>query len=87
MNIHNRPTLLIYRDMIRLIKTVMESNKQKGVLLMLRKEFDKNKNISDKDEITKLKKNACMSIGNMYLLYVKQTVKDNKDAPNKDNLI
>ncbi len=87
MNIHNRHTLLIYRDMLRLVKTVMDSNKQIAVLHMVRKEFDKNKGIKDNEEIMKLKKNACKSIADLYLFYIKNTVKDDKQNPNPDNLI
>jgi hypothetical protein len=65
----------------------MDQNKQTAVLYMIRKEFDKNKKIHDAEEILKLKKNACKSIADLYLLYVKNTVKDNKNIPNKDNLL
>ncbi len=87
MNIHNRPTLLIYRDFIRLIKTVMDDKKRVPVLSMVRKEFEKNRKIKDEDDILKLKKNACKSIGDLYLYYVKMTVKDDKQRPNPDNLL
>lgn len=87
MNIHNRNTKLIYRDLVRLVRTVMDQKKQIAVLPMIRREFEKNKSLKDNDEILKLKKNACKSIGDLYLFYVKNTVKDNKNVPNKDNLI
>ncbi len=88
MNVlHNRDARLIYRDMIRLVRTVMERNKQIAVLPMIRKEFEKNKNLKDESEILKLKKNACQSLGNLYLLYVKNTIKDDKFNPDKDKLL
>jgi hypothetical protein len=87
MNIHNRPTLLIYRDLVRLVRTVMDDNKKVAVLTMLKKEFEKNRKIKDEEEILKLKKNACKSIADLYLYYVKMTVKDDKLRPNKDNLL
>jgi len=65
----------------------MDKNKQIAVLSMMRREFDKNKQLKDNDEILKLKKNACKSIGDLYLFYVKNTVKDNRNIPNKDNLL
>lgn len=86
-NLHNRHTLLIYRDLIRLIHTVMNPDKQVAVLTMMRKEFEKNRKINDDDEIIKLKKSACKSIGDLYLYYVKNTVKDNRNVPNPDNLL
>jgi len=86
-NIYNRNTLLIYKDLIRLIRTVMDEHKRIPVLSMLRKEFDKNKNIKDNDEILKLKKGACKSIADLYLYYVKNTVKDDPNTPNKDKLL
>jgi hypothetical protein len=72
---------------MRLVKTVMEQNKQIAVLSMIRKEFDKNKGLKDNDEILKLKKNACKSIADLYLFYVKNTMKENRNIPDRDNLL
>lgn len=87
MNLHNRNTLLIYKDLVKLVRTVMDDKKKLPVLVMLRKEFENNRNLKEKDEILKLKKNACKSIADLYLFYVKNTVKDDKNKPNKDNLL
>ena len=87
MNFSNRPTLLIYRDLVRLIRTVMDPNKQISVLSMVRKEFDKNRKIKDNDDIMKLKKNACKSIGDLYLYYIKNSIKDDKSTIDKDKLL
>ncbi len=87
MNFSNRPTLLIYRDLVRLIRTVMDPNKQISVLSMVRKEFDKNRKIKDSDDIMKLKKNACKSIGDLYLYYIKNSIKDDRSTVDKDKLL
>jgi hypothetical protein len=87
MNLHNRHTLLIYKDMVKLVRTVMDDKKKVAVLFMLRKEFETNKKIQDKDEIMKLKQNACKSIADLYLFYVKNTIKEDRHNPNKDNLL
>ena len=87
MNIFNRHTLLIYKDLVKLVRTVMDEKKRMGVLTMLRKEFEANRNIQDREEILKLKKNACKSIADLYLFYVKNTIKEDKHKPNKDNLL
>jgi hypothetical protein len=86
-SIYNRNTKLIYRDLIRLVRTVMDKNKQIAVLPMIRKEFEKNKNMRDGEEILKLKMNACKSIADLYLYYVKNTMKDSRDNPNRENLL
>jgi hypothetical protein len=67
---------LIYRDMIKMIKTIMEERKRAPTLAMIRKEFEKNRNITDENEINRLRKNAMRSIGELYLFYVKNTTKD-----------
>jgi hypothetical protein len=86
-NFHNRNAKLLYRDLIRLVKIVMDSPKKEAVLKMLRTEFQKNKNLKDEAEITKLKNNACKAIADLYVYYVKRTIKDDPFNPNKDNLI
>ena len=55
MSIYNRPTLIIYKDLVKLVKTVMDDKKKLVVLTMIRKEFEKNRNIQDNNEILKLK--------------------------------
>jgi hypothetical protein len=83
--LYNRPTKLLYRDMIRLVKTLMEERKRVAVLAMIRKEFEKNKNLKEESEILELKKNACKAIGDLYLIYIKNSIKNNPDNPNNPN--
>lgn len=71
-----KPTKLLYRDMIKMIKTIFEERKRQPTLSMIRKEFEKNKNLTDENEINRLKKNAMRSVGELYLFYVKSTTKD-----------
>jgi hypothetical protein len=86
-NFQNRNAKLLYRDLIRLVKIVMENPKKTAVLKMVRGEFEKNKSLKDENEILKLKNNACKAIGDLYVYYVKNTIKDDPNNPNKDNLI
>jgi hypothetical protein len=83
MNIDQRHTKLIYRDLIRLVKTVMEGNKKFIVMTMIRKEFEKNKSIKDDEEIIKLKRSAGKSIADLYIHYVKTAY---KESTNKKDL-
>jgi hypothetical protein len=86
-NFQNRNAKLLYRDLIRLVKIVMESPKKEAVLKLLRTEFEKSRKIKDESEILKLKNNACKSIADLYVYYVKNTIKDDPMNPNKDNTI
>jgi len=86
MNFHNfmlnRPTLLLYRDLIRLINHVMEDKKRMTVLSLVRKEFEKNKKLKDDEEILKLKKNAAKAMTDLYLMHVKNSIpKDKQPDP------
>jgi hypothetical protein len=65
----------------------MESPKKEAVLKLLRTEFEKSRKIKDESEILKLKNNACKSIADLYVYYVKNTIKDDPMNPNKDNTI
>jgi hypothetical protein len=87
MNFHNRNAKLLYRDLIRLVKVVMENPKKAAVLKLLRTEFEKNRGIKDENEVLRLKNNACKSIADLYVYYVKNTIKDDPHNPDKDKLI
>lgn len=84
---HARNSKLLYRDMIRVVRTVMDDRKKIPVLTMIRKEFEKNRSINDDNEILKLKNNASKALADIYVLYVKSTIKEDPKNPNKDYLI
>ena len=83
MNIDLRNTKLIYRDLIKLVKIVMNGDKKIVVMSMIRKEFEKNKNIKDQEEILKLKRNAGKSIADLYIHYVKESYKESNENSDK----
>jgi hypothetical protein len=83
MNIDLRNTKLIYRDLIKLVKIVMNGHKKIVVMSMIRKEFEKNKNIKDQEEILKLKRNAGKSIADLYIHYVKESYKESSENSDK----
>lgn len=89
MNTHNvaeRSAKLIYKDLIKLIRRSLPDYKQKPTLLLLRKEFEKNKNVTNPSEIEVLKKNAGKAIADTYIYHVKQEI-ISKKLNKKDNNI
>lgn len=48
---------------------------------MVRKEFEKNRHINDENEIVKLKKNAVKAISDLYIFYIKNSIKDDPHNP------
>lgn len=89
MNFHNiqkRPSILIYKDLVRLIRLVMNEQKQIAVLAMVRKEFEKNRKLKEDSEILQLKNNAAKAMSDLYIFYIKESIKDDPKNP-KHNLI
>ncbi len=72
-DIVERSSKLLYRDLIKMVKKTMPDYKHKSVLTMLRREFDKNKNITNAKDIETLKRNAGKSIADSYVLFVKDS--------------
>jgi hypothetical protein len=85
--LYNRHSKLIYRDMVRLINTVMEEKKRIAVKAMVRKEFERSKLIQEEEEIFKLKKNSVKALSDLYIYYVKSAIKEDQHNPNKDILL
>jgi hypothetical protein len=77
-NLHLRNTKLLYKDLIKLVNIVMENPKRTATLKLIRREFEKNKNLKDEKEIMTLKNNACKAIADLYVFYVKNTITDDK---------
>lgn len=89
-NVAERSAKLIYRDLIRMIKKTLPDYKHKATLIMLRREFEKNKNVTNPKEIEDLKLSAGKAIADTYVYKVKEELlqkKKNKEAnSNKENM-
>ena len=89
-NVAERSAKLIYRDLIRMIKKTLPDYKHKATLLMLRREFEKNKNVTNPKEIEDLKLSAGKAIADTYVYKVKEELlqkKKNEEAnSNKENM-
>lgn len=72
---------IIYRDLIKTVNLVMDKRKKPLVIMNIRKEFEKNKNLNDEEEILKLKKNAIKAITDLYVVYVKNSIKEDPHNP------
>jgi len=72
---------VIYRDLIKTVNLVMDKRKKPMVILNIRKEFEKNKHLKDEEEILKLKKNAIKAITDLYIVYVKNSIKEDPHNP------
>ena len=77
---------IIYRDLIKTVNLVMDPKKKQIVCINIRKEFEKNKLVRDEDELLKLKKNAIKSITDLYVVYVKNSIKDDPHNPKEIKL-
>lgn len=77
---------IIYRDLIKTVNLVMDKRKKPVVILNIRREFEKNKNLNDDEEILKLKKNAIKAITDLYVVYVKNSIKDDPHNPKDTKL-
>jgi len=72
---------IIYRDLIKTVNLVMDKKKRPIVTMNIRKEFEKNKKLTDTEEVLKLKKNAIKAITDLYVVYVKHSIKDDPQNP------
>lgn len=72
---------IIYRDLIKTVNLVLNKAKRQIVIMNIRKEFEKNKNIQDEKEVTQLKMNAIKAITDLYVVYVKNSIKDDPRNP------
>jgi len=72
---------IIYRDLIKTVGLVMDTRKKPLVIMNIRKEFEKNKKCNDEEEVLKLKKNAIKAITDLYVVYVKHSIKDDPHNP------
>ena len=77
----SKASKIIYRDLIKTVKLVMDVKKQNVIIFNIRREFEKNKLEKDEDEILKFKKNAIKAITDLYVFYVKTSVKDDPRNP------
>jgi hypothetical protein len=77
---------ILYRDLIKTVNLVMDPKKKQVVKINIRREFEKNKSISDNDELYKLKKNAIKAITDLYVFYVKHSIKDDPYNPKEVKL-
>ena len=71
----------IYRDLIKTVNLVMEPKKRQVVKINIRREFEKNKLVNNDEELLKLKKNAIKAITDLYVVYVKHSIKDDPHNP------
>ena len=77
---------VIYRDLIKTVNLVMDPKKKQVVKINIRREFEKNKSIKDEEELMKLKKNAIKAITDLYVVYVKHSIKDDPHNPKEIKL-
>lgn len=77
-NVAERSAKLIYRDLIRMVKRALPEFKHKSVLLMLRREFERNKNVTNPKEIEDLKLGAGKAIADTYIYKVKEEILQKK---------
>ena len=78
-NVAERSAKLIYKDLIKMVKNALPEFKHKPVLMMLRREFDRNKYVTNLKEIQALKLNAGKAITDTYIHFVKEEYKSTKD--------
>jgi hypothetical protein len=82
-NVAERSAKLIYRDLIRMIKKTLPDFRHKATLSMLRREFDKNRSVTNPKEIEDLKLSAGKAIADTYVYKVKEELlqkKKNKEV-------
>ena len=80
MNEFPKSSKIIYRDIIKIVHNLLEQPKRNQMLIYVRKEFEKNRNLKHENEILKMKKQAANGIMNLYLTHVKS--KTNYKTPN-----
>lgn len=85
-NVAERSAKLIYKDLIKMVLKTYPKYKQKSVLAMLRREFDKNKSVANPKEIETLKLNAGKAIADTFIYHVKQEHLDKKREQEKSKL-
>lgn len=78
-NVADRSAKLIYKDLIKLVKKTMPVSKQIIVLPLLRKEFDKNSNLTNPKDIERLKESAGKAIADTYVYFVKEDYVSRKE--------
>ena len=77
---------IIYRDLIKTVNLVMDPRKKQAVLFNIRREFEKNKKVQNEEDLLKLKKNAIKAITDLYVVYVKNSIKDDPHNPKEVKL-
>lgn len=86
MNEFPKCSKMLYRDVIKVIKNLMEPSKQKTMMKFVRTEFEKNRKVKNESEILRLKKQAANGIMNLYLTQVKSQIKDKPPNPNEKRI-
>jgi hypothetical protein len=71
-DVAERSAKLIYKDLIKIVKKSIPEAKQGIVLNMMRKEFDKNRNLTVNKDIERLKRNAGKAIAETMIYFIKE---------------
>jgi hypothetical protein len=86
MNEFPKSSKIIYRDIIKIVTNLIEPPKRHQMLKFVRKEFEKNRDVKNENDILKLKKQAANGIMNLYLNSVKSQIKDKPPNPNEKRI-
>ena len=69
LKVLNRSTRDLYRDCLKLVKHIAgNSRKADQIRIILKKEFMKNANVKDEDQISSLKANAVRGLSNYLMI-------------------
>ena len=86
MNEFPKCSKIIYRDIIKIVRNLIEQPKREQILRFVRQEFDKNKHSKNENDITKMKKQAANGIMNLYLNNVKSKTNYKPPNPNEKRI-
>ena len=86
MNEFPKCSKIIYRDIIKIVRNLIEQPKREQILRFVRQEFDKNRHSKNENDITKMKKQAANGIMNLYLNNVKSKTNYKPPNPNEKRI-